>query len=71
MLDKMIEHNGILQLNDIREAMEMHEEELCAAYREGYKRCAYIYQLSKGDILDASERIPDDFDTYYEKTYGE
>lgn len=71
MLDKIIEHNGIMTMNDIREAMDMHEEELSSAYTEGFKRCKYIRELSTGVIPDASEPIPDDFETYYQKTYGE
>jgi capsule polysaccharide modification protein KpsS len=61
---------GILPMNDIITAMAMHNEQLCAAYTEGFKRCKYIV-LSTGIIPDASEPIPDDFDNYYEKTYGE
>jgi hypothetical protein len=71
MLDKIIEHNGIMTMNDIREAMGMHSEEMSLAYTEGYKRCNYINELSTGVIPDASEPIPDDFETYYQKTYGE
>jgi hypothetical protein len=71
MLDKIIEHNGILPMNDIRTAIGMHNEQLSAAYTEGFKRCKYIRELSTGVIPDASEPIPDDFDTYYEKNYGE
>ena len=69
MLDKIIEHNGILPMNDIRTAIGMHNEEMSRAYTEGFKRCKYIRELSTGVIPDASEPIPDDFDTYYEKTY--
>jgi hypothetical protein len=71
MLDKIIEHNGILQIKDIEKAMAMHNEQLSAAYTEGFKRCKYIRELSTGVIPDASEPTPDDFETYYDKTYGE
>lgn len=71
MLGRTIEYNGILQIKDIEKAMAMHNEQLSAAYTEGFKRCKYIRELSTGVIPDSSEPIPDDFDTYYEKTYGE
>jgi hypothetical protein len=71
ILDKIIEHNGILPMEVIEKAMGMYEEQLSAAYTEGFKRCKYIRELSTGVIPDTYERTPDDFDTYYEKTYGE
>ena len=71
MLDKIIEHNGILPMNDIRTAIAMHNEQLSAAYTEGFKRCKYIRELSEGTIFFPGEEAPDDFDTYYGKTYGE
>lgn len=71
MLDKMIEHNGILPMSDIKTAIGMHNEQLSAAYTEGFKRCKYIRELSEGTIFFPGEETPDDFDTYYEKNYGE
>ena len=71
MLDKIIEHNGILQIKDIEKAMAMHNEQLSAAYTEGFKRCKYIEELSEGKLFFPGEETPDDFDTYYGKTYGE
>ncbi len=71
MLDKIIEHNGILQIKDIEKAMAMHNEQLSAAYTEGFKRCKYIEELSEGKLFFPGEETPDDFDTYYEKSYGE
>ena len=71
MLDKIIEHNGILQIKDIEKAMAMHNEQLSAAYTEGFKRCKYIRELSEGKLFFPSEETSDDFETYYDKTYGE
>lgn len=71
MLDKIIEHNGIIPMNDIRTAIAMHNEQLSAAYTEGFKRCKYIRELSEGTLFFPGEETPDDFDTYYGKTYGE
>jgi len=69
MLGRTIEYNGILQIKDIEKAMAMHNEQLSAAYTEGFKRCKYIRELSEGKLFFPGEKTPDDFDTYYEKTY--
>jgi hypothetical protein len=71
MLGRTIEYNGILQIKDIEKAMAMHNEQLSAAYTEGFKRCKYIEELSEGKLFFPGEETPDDFDTYYEKSYGE
>ena len=71
MLDKMIEYNGILPMEAVNEASEMYQEQLKASYIEGFKRCHYIRMLEQRYVPPSDERIPDDFDTYYQKTYGE
>jgi hypothetical protein len=71
MLGRTIEYNGILQIKDIEKAMAMHNEQLSAAYTEGFKRCKYIEELSEGKLFFPGEETPDDFETYYDKTYGE
>ena len=71
MLGRTIEYNGILQIKDIEKAMAMHNEQLSAAYTEGFKRCKYIEELSEGNLFFPGEETPDDFETYYDKTYGE
>lgn len=71
MLDKIIEHNGILPMDVIKQAIGMHNEQLSAAYTEGFKRSNYIRELSEGKLFFPGEETPDDFETYYGKTYGE
>lgn len=71
MLDKIIEHNGILPMEVINQAIGMHNEQLSTAYLEGFKRCKYISELEEGTLFFPGEQTPDDFDTYYKKTYGE
>jgi hypothetical protein len=70
MLDKMIEHNGILPMEAVNEASEMYQEQLSAAYTEGFKRCNYIRELSEGKLFFPNEETPDDFETYFQKTYA-
>ena len=55
-----------------QEARELHEEQLRAAYIEGYRRCRYI-KLIEGGYMPSLEDgiVPDDFETFYEKNYGE
>lgn len=71
MLDKMIEHNGIIPMGEVREASEMYQEQLKASYIEGFKRCHYIRMIEQGYTPPADDRIPDDFDTYFKLNYGE
>jgi len=54
-----------------KKAKIMEEEQMRKAYSEGFKRCSYIKLLSEGNVLSEGERIPEDFDTYYENNYGE
>ena len=70
MLDKMIEHNGILPMEAVNEASEMYQEQLKASYIEGFKRCHYIRQLSEGMLFFPGEETPDDFETYFKLNYG-
>jgi len=57
--------------NAYNKAKEMYQEQLKAAYIEGFKRCHYIRMIEQGYMPPADDRIPDDFDTYFQKTYGE
>jgi len=61
-----VQFEGLFQ-----QAMAMHNEQLSSAYTEGFKRCKYIRELSEGTLFFPGEEAPDDFDTYYEKNYGE
>ena len=71
LFDKMIAYNGVPPVEVIEEAMAMQEEQMRSSYREGFKRCHYIRMLEGGYIPPAEEQLPDDFDTFYEKNYGE
>ena len=63
--EQKVQFEGLFQ-----QSIGMHNNDMSRAYTEGFKRCKYIRELSTGVIPNASEPIPDDFDTYYEKTYG-
>ena len=63
--EQKVQFEGLFQ-----QSIGMHNEDMSRAYTEGFKRWKYIRELSTGVIPDYSEPIPDDFDTYYEKTYG-
>ena len=57
--------------NAYNKAKEMYEEQLKAAYTEGFKRCHFIKLLEGGYMPFPEEKMPEDFDTYFQKTYGE
>ena len=71
LFDKMIAHNGILPVEVVEEAIDMQEDQMKKAYIEGFKRCHYIKMIEGGYIPSDLEQLPDDFDTYYKKNYGE
>jgi hypothetical protein len=62
--EQKVQFEGLFQ-----QSIGMHNEDMSRAYTEGFKRCKYIRELSTGVIPDYYEPIPDDFDTYYQKTY--
>jgi len=51
-----------------KKAKIMEEEQMRKAYSEGFKRKAYISELLK-PVPEWNEKVPEDFDTYYKKTY--
>jgi len=53
-----------------QQAKEMEKGQMSEVYTEGYKRKAYISEILK-PIPEWNEKVPEDFDTYYENTYGE
>jgi hypothetical protein len=50
-------------------AKEIEREQMSEVYTEGFKRKAYILELMK-PVSEWNEKVPENFDTYYEKTYG-
>lgn len=49
-------------------AKEMEREQMSEVYTEGFKRKAYIIELMQR-YPEWNEKVPEDFDTYYRKTY--
>ena len=50
-------------------AKGIEREQMSEVYTEGFKRKAYISELMK-PVPEWNEKVPEDFDTYYENTYG-
>jgi hypothetical protein len=50
-------------------AKGIEREQMSEVYTEGFKRKAYISELMK-PVPEWNDKVPEDFDTYYENTYG-
>jgi len=48
---------------------EVEKDQMSESYIEGFKRKAYISELMQ-PVPEWNEKVPEDFDTYYENTYG-
>jgi hypothetical protein len=56
---------------DLERAIHMEKEQMGDVYTEGFKRKAFMIDLIKGDFEQKwSNGYPEDFETYYEETYG-
>jgi hypothetical protein len=51
-------------------AKTFEEEELKKFYQQGYKRCSYIKSLMDDNFSPDDQPTPEDFETFYKKTYG-
>jgi hypothetical protein len=65
-----VKHNGNISEILLRMAFTKEREQMSDSYTEGFKRKAYISELMK-PVPEWNEGVPEDFDTYYENTYGE
>ena len=71
IFDQYVKHNGEISESLLRKAFAKEREQMSEVYSEGYKRCSYIKSLMDVTFNPNDEDTPEDFDTYYEKTYGE
>jgi hypothetical protein len=62
--------NGPELLAILNQAKAMEKEQMSEVYTEGFKRKAYISELME-PVPEWNEKVPEDFETYYENTYGE
>jgi len=70
LFDQVITHNGIVRVEIIEKAIEMEKKQMSECYTEGFRRKSYIMEIMNPEV-NWDEGVPEDFDTYYEKTYGE
>lgn len=66
--DKLIYVKMIPEI--LQEAKEIEKEQMSSCYTEGFKRAAYIRDLMNANA-EWHERIPEDFETYYQKNYAD
>lgn len=67
---QIVANGGVVRIAMIEKAREIEKEQMSGSYTEGFKRAAYIRDLMSQHLDDWNEGIPDDFETYYKKTYG-
>lgn len=70
LFEQYVKYGSLITQDALDEAFIMERHQMSDVYTEGFKRKAYISELMK-PVPEWNEKVPVDFDTYYENTYGE
>ena len=70
LFEQYVKYGSLITQDALDEAFIMERHQMIEVYTEGFKRKAYISELLK-PVPEWNEKVPECFDTYYEKTYGE